>query len=99
MIDTNYISYLISVGLIIIGVIAFLFSNLRIKYLNAAVISSVGLRLVYWTYIELIKINITSLVAKIIMHAAIGMFILGVLGSSISILLRNDGRKTGGKKE
>ena len=87
MIDYNIISYSFSIITISIGLIMFLFSNFRMKYLSGFVILSLGSRIGYWLFVEIG--NEISLVLKIAMIIFFGLIILS---SSIGILLSNDGK-------
>ena len=87
MIDTNLLSYGFSVVVLLIGVISFLMSDFKMKYLSAAVVLSVGTRTMYWAAIEL-----KDIVPTVLFIFLIGFFALGIFFSTMGIALSNDGR-------
>lgn len=87
MIEPNTLSYGFSIIILLIGIISFLMSNFRMKYLSAAVVLSVGTRAMYWAAIEL-----KDIVPTVLFMFLIGFFALGIFFSTIGIALSNDGR-------
>lgn len=81
MVEPNLISLYLSWGILILGILAFLFSNLKLKYLTSSVILAIGLRLAYWVYLEM-----ESFLSPFWMVCLLGAFLIGIIGSSISIL-------------
>lgn len=84
MIDSNMISYGISVALIFIGIISFAIT-LKFKYLNGFVILSVGQRIAYWVY-DILK----SEEPRWLILLILGFFCCGIFFSALGILLKND---------
>lgn len=88
--DLNTLSYYFSIGILSIGILSFIVSRFKHKYIASSVVLAVGTRISYFIYEELIgKID------NILFFFIMIFFIIGIIMTSISILLQNDGRQNG----
>lgn len=83
MVDVNTLSIYISIGIMLLGIFVFLASGFKSKYISASVVLGVGLRLSYVVYFEM-----QSLVPDVLIGLTLVFFVGGIVGTTISILLR-----------